>query len=222
MRYVVLLLAVLLAGCGSEAAVSRPSTIRPELRDALEAEIAAIRADPVSSVGFGEKGYAPYEPNVAHGLITVPGEDITARLQEEIEGSGDRVYRLALLHVLGRRRDERVDPALLAALEDPDLRATAAYLLGRAGFKPYPDRPRDEGAIRAALRRHLDDDATFDDPFYRQSFRVGDLVPGAYIRLTGPKRFTFADHAVGDDVGYELPRFGDQREDLRAQAERTG
>ena len=222
MRYAVLLLAVLLAGCGSEASVNRPSTIRPELRDALEAEIAAIRADPASSVGFGEKGYAPYEPNVAHGLITVPGEDITARLQEEIEGSRDRVYRLALLHVLGRRRDERVDQALLAALEDPDLRATAAYLLGRAGFKPYPARPRDEDAVRAALRRYLDDDTTFDDPFYRQSFRVGDFVLGAYIRLTGPKRFTFADRTVGDDIGYELPRFGDQREDLLAQAQRIG
>jgi hypothetical protein len=222
MRYVVLLLAVLLAGCGSEASVNRPSAIRPELRDALEAEIAAIRADPASSVGFGEKGYAPYEPNVAHGLITVPGEDITARLQEEIEGSRDRVYRLALLHVLGRRRDERVDQALMAALEDPDLRATAAYLLGRAGFKPYPARPRDEDAVRAALRRYLDDDTTFDDPFYRQSFRVGDFVLGAYIRLTGPKRFTFADRTVGDDIGYELPRFGDQREDLLSQAQRTG
>ena len=222
MRHAVLVLAVLWAGCGSEAAVNRPSAIRPELRDALEAEITAIRADPASSVGFGEKAYTPYEPNVARGLITVPGEDITARLQEEIEGSGDRVYRLALLHVLGRRGDERVDRALLAALEDPDLRATAAYLLGRAGFKPYPRRPRDEGALRAALRRHLDDDATFDDPFSRQSFRVGDFALGAYIRLTGPKRFAFADRTVGDDIGYELPRFGDQRDDLLAQAEQVG
>lgn len=222
MRHAVLVLAVLWAGCGSEAAVNGPSAIRPELRDALEAEIAAIRADPVSSVGFGDKGYTPYEPNVARGLVTVPGEDVTARLQEEIEGSEDRVYRLALLHVLGRRGDERVDQALLTALEHPALRATAAYLLGRRGFKPYARLPRDEDALRAALRRHLGDDATFDDPFLRQSFRVGDFALGAYIRLAGPKRFTFADRTVGDDVGYELPRFGDQREDLEAQALRIG
>ena len=220
---VVLVLAGLVAGCHSDTPVSLPPTMRPELRDVLEGEIDAIRADPAGSVGFGEKTYVPYEPNVAHALISVPGAEVTDRLWEEIERSDDRVYRLALLHVLGRRSDERVDESLLRALEDPQLRATAAYLLGRPGFKPYPERRRDHDAIVAALRRHLADDGTFEDPFYRQTFRTQDFVLAALIRVVGPDRFHFEDAQLADNVGYELPRFGaGARADLLAQARQMG
>jgi hypothetical protein len=193
--------------------------MKPQLLDVLEGELEAIRADPGESVGFGEKSYLPYEPNVAHWLISSPDAEVTERLLAEVRGSSDRVYRLAVLHVLGRRADASVDAALLATLEDPELRATSAYLLGRAGFKGYPARPRDVEAIRAALRRHLSDDSAFEDPFYRRSFRTQDFVLAAFVRLTGPERFRFADAQLADMIGYGLPRFSEAiRADLLAQA----
>jgi hypothetical protein len=194
--------------------------MQPELTGVLEDELAAIRADPGESVGFGEKTYIPYEPNVAHFLISSSDPEVTERLLAEVKESDDRVYRLALLHVIGKRADDTVDAALLRTLEDPELRATSAYLLGRAGFKGYPERRRDVEAIRAALRRYLSDDGTFEDPFYRRTFRTQDFVLGAFIRITGPDRFHFADPQLGDNIGYDLPRLDDAtRADLLAQAE---
>ena len=119
-------------------------------------------------VGYGEKAFMPYEPNVARFLIAYGDPAVTQRLLAEMHGA-DRVHRLALLHVLGKRTDDTVDAALLTTLRGPGAAATSAYLLGRAGFKGYPARPRDVDAIRAALRRHLDDDSTFEDPFYRRA-----------------------------------------------------
>ena len=187
----------------------------------LEAELDAIRADPGESVGFGEKAFLPYEPNVAHWLISSDDPAVTERLRGELSGDDDRVYRLAVLHVLGKRADPGVDAALIAALEDPELRATAAYLLGRAGFKGYPERPRDVAAVRAALRRHLADDGTFADPFYRRSFRTQDFVLAAFVRVTGPERFRIGDKHLAELVGYSLPAFSDAtRADLLAQSDR--
>jgi hypothetical protein len=195
--------------------------IAPDLREILQAELDAIRADPAESVGFGEKAFLPYEPNVAHALITCDDPEVTAMLRGEAAGGGDRVYRLAVLHVLGKRSDPTVDPALIEALEDPELRATAAYLLGREGFKGYPSRSRDRDAVRAALRAHLDDEGAFDDPFYRRTFRTQDFVLGALVRVIGPERFHFADPQVADLIGYSLPEFSDElRSDLLAQVER--
>lgn len=194
--------------------------MEPRLLDALEAELDSIRADPGESVGFGEKAYAPYEPNVAHFLIARDDPAVTERLLAEIRGSDDRLYRLALLHVLGKRADPTVDAALLATLDDPDLRATSAYLLGRAGFKGYPERRRDVAAIRAALRHHLLDDGEFEDPFYRRRFRTQDFVLAAYVRITGPERFRIADPDLADMIGQALPAFDDAvRADLLAQAQ---
>ena len=193
--------------------------MKPQLLDVLEAELDAIRADPRESVGFGEKAYLPYEPNVAHWLITSDDVEVTERLLAEARGGGDRVYRLAVLHVLGKRSDATVDAALLATLEDPELCATSAYLLGRPGFKGYPARSRDLGAVRAALRRHLSDDGLFEDPFYGRSFRTQDFVLAAFVRLTGPERFRFTDAHLADMIGHGLPAFSDAiRADLLAQA----
>lgn len=176
------------------------------LSAALEAELLAIRADPAESVGFGEKSYIPYEPNSARFLISSDEPEVTQRLLSEIDGA-ERVHRLALLHVLGKRSDGSVDGALLQTLEDPELRATSAYLLGRPGYKGYPARERDVEAIRAALRRHLTDEGTFEDPFYRRTFLAGDFVLAAFIRLTGPERFRFADPGIAETIGYDLPGF---------------
>jgi hypothetical protein len=202
------------------AALSHPHP-PPELPPTLETELEQIRANPAGSVGYGEKTFIPYEPNVAHFLVSYPDPAVTQRLVAEMD-SADRVLRLALLQVIGKREDDTVDDALLATLEDPELRATSAYLLGRPGFKGYPARPRPEiDAIRAALRRHLDDDGTFDDPFYRRTFRVQDFVLAAYIRLMGPEHFHFADPDTADTIGYTLPSFDDAaRADLLEQATR--
>lgn len=192
------------------------------LPDALESELSAIRNDPAESVGFGLKAYAPYEPNTGHGLMTGGGPEVTQRLNEEARGTGDRVYRLAILHVLGKRADAEVDAALIGALDDPELRATAAYLLGRPGSKGYPSRTRDVAAVRAALRVHLADASTFDDPFYRRSFRTQDFVLGAFVRVVGTEHFRFPDPDLADLVGLSLPELTDAaRADLLAQAEQA-
>jgi hypothetical protein len=212
-----LVLALVLCGCGGAAHHTARPSVQPELVTEIDAELAAIRADPAESVGFGEKSYVPYDPNVAHALITVPDPDVTARLKREIEAARDPVYGLALLHVLGKRADPGVDDVLLETLDDPRYTATSAYLLGRPGFKGYPDRTRDLGAIEAALRRHLDDDDTFEDPFYRQSFRTQDFVIAALVRLLGPRRFDFERPDLGDNIGYDLPDLGPDRAGLLRQ-----
>jgi hypothetical protein len=197
----------------------KPDAANPPLPAGLIAELDQIRRAPSESVGFGEKAFIPYEPNVGQELIRsgVPG--VTARLLAEALGDGDRVYRLAVLHVLGKRSSADVDAALLRALEAPALRATAAYLLGRAGYRGYPARARDERSVRAALGRHLGDPSTFDDPFYRRSFRTQDFILCAYVRVVGPGRFHIADPTLSDLIGYALPALGDAvREDLLAQA----
>jgi hypothetical protein len=189
------------------------------LPPALETELAAIRKDPAESVGFGLKAYLPYEPNTGHGLMTGGSGEVTRRLVDEIRLADDRIYRIAILHVLGKRRDDTVEAALLDALADPVLRAPAAYLLGCAGSKGYPRRTRDVAVVRAALRAHLDDATEFEDPFYRKTFRTQDFVVGAYVRLTGPEKFRFVDPDAPDLIGLSLPELSDAaRADLLAQA----
>ena len=100
--------------------------------------MAAIRADPLNSVGYGEKAFTPYEPNEAHGLMTYRDAAVTRRLLAEIEASEDRVLKLALLHVLGKRADDTVDAALLTALKDPELTATAATCSGARASRAIP------------------------------------------------------------------------------------
>jgi hypothetical protein len=180
----------------------------------LEAELAGIRKDPSEAVGSGEKAYIPYEPIGSDGLQRDRDPAVTDRLLAEVLAPSDRTYRLAVLHVLGKRSDPKVDPALITALDDAALRAMAAYLLGRPGFKGYPARPRDLAVVRAALRKYLDDTTTFDDPFNRKkTFRTQDFVIGAYVRLTGVEKFTIPDREVYDLIGQGLPNFG---ADLRA------
>ncbi|HEX8111744.1 MAG TPA: hypothetical protein VF516_28630 [Kofleriaceae bacterium] len=185
------------------------------LSPALDAELAEIRKDPGESVGFGFKADIPYVPNRADSLIASREPGVTERLIAEVHGPGDRVYRLAVLHVLGKRADAAVDAALVGLLDDPELCATAAYLLGAAGYREYPARARDTEAVLAALRRHVDDASRFVDPFHRKSFRTQDFVIAAYVRIAGPDRFTLANP---DLVGHGLPAFTDaERAALLAQ-----
>ena len=195
--------------------------MKPTLPKALEAELAAIRTNPVESVGFGLKAYIPYEPNGSQALMNGDDPAITKRLLAEAGGPGDNVYRLAVLHVLGKRTDATVDAALIQLLADDALRATAAYLLGRAGYKGYLPRTRDVAAVRTALHTHIKDSTAFTDPFYQETYRTQDFVIAAYIRVTGPGQFTFASSSMEDMIGLGLPEFSDDvRADLLAQIER--
>jgi hypothetical protein len=190
----------------------------PALSPPLEAELSAIRKAPGESVGFGLKAYLPYEPNQGDALIGSSDAEVTPRLLAEALHGGDRVYRLAVLHVLGKRATADVDAALLQTLDDPDLRATAAYLLGRTGSKGYPARPRDTAKIRAALRAHLADPSSFEDPFYQRTFRTQDFVLAAFVRVTGVSQFHIASRDVADLIGLGLPDMSDAiRADLLAQ-----
>ena len=188
------------------------------LAPALEAELAAVRASPLEAIGRGEKAYLPYEPTTGEGLIGSSDPEVTARLAAEAYGGGDRTYRLAVMHLLGMRDEPGVDAALLALLDDREVAATAAYLLGRAGFKGYPNRTRDEASIIAALRSHVGDTSEFLDPFNRRAFRTQDFVLGALVRLLGPQRFHTRDARVEDQIGYALPWWTDDvRTELLAQ-----
>lgn len=215
---------IALLGCSPSEQAGAPEPERPRekgrvmsdaLSPALEAELAAIRKDPGESVGFGFKADIPYVPNRADSLIASREPGVTERLVAEVQAPGDRVYRLAVLHVLGKRADAGVDAALIGLLDDPELCATAAYLLGAAGYREYPARPRDTEAVRAALRRHVNDTSTFADPFHRKSFRTQDFAIAAYVRVAGPDAFTLEKP---DLVGHGLPAFTDaERTALLAQ-----
>lgn len=186
----------------------------PTLTPALEAELDGIRKNPHEAVGFGEKSYLPYEPNGSTGLQRDPSASTTERLAVEIgQRDAGATFRLAVLHVIGKRSDAKVDGVLIAALEDPELRAAAAYLLGRPGFKGYPARTRDIAAVRKALRPYLEDGTVFEDPFYKKKFRTHDFVLGAFVRLSGPENFAIPDKNIAAMIGYTLPQLGD---DLRS------
>ena len=193
----------------------------PALTPVLEAELHSLRQAPIEAIGYGKKAYRPYEPNTGENLIGSDDPAVTPRLLAEAQGGGDRVYRLAVVHLLGMRATADVDPALISLLGDRDVGATAAYLLGRAGFKGYPTRARDTAAIAtivAALRQHLDDSASFHDPFYRRTYRVQDFMLGALVRLLGPERFKISDPRYSD-IGYALPWWSDAvRTELLTQA----
>lgn len=190
----------------------------PALAPMLEAELEAVRKDPVESIGYGQKVNRPYEPNTGESLIGSDDPAVTARLLAEAQGGGERAYRLAVVHLLGMRAGAGVDAALIALLGDRDMRATAAYLLGRAGFKGYPTRARDNAAVVAALRQHLYDPSTFDDPFYRRTFRTQDFALGALVRILGPEQFKTSDARVEDQIGHALPWWNDAvRAELLAQ-----
>ena len=115
-----------------------------------------------------------------------------------------------MLHVLGMRAGPGVDDALIAALDDPELRATAAYLLGREGYRGYPERDRDRDAVRSALRAHLDDRSAFDDPFLGRTLAVQDVVLAAYVRVTGLEAFGIPHTARSEMIGLAVPAFTDE------------
>jgi hypothetical protein len=195
-------------------------TVDPALRQALTAELDAIREHPLATVGFGEKAYLPYSTTMGQGLVSVPDPEVTTLLGQAIDDAPDPVVALALLHILGQRSDDRVDPVLLHALDSRELSPTAAYLLGRVGYRGYPERARDDAAVIDRLREHLADSGTFRDPFLQRTFRRVDFVVAALVRLLGVQRFTGIDDRQAPLVGLALPGFtDDQVTDLIRQLE---
>jgi CRP-like cAMP-binding protein len=173
---------------------------------------------------FGEIALLDGGARTAAATAIAPTELVSIR-RDHFRGLLEREppVALELLRLCGQRlrwtSGLLEDAALISLLGAPDLRATAAYLLGRAGFKGYPTRQRDEVAIVAALRQHLDDTSTFDDPFYRRSLRTQDFVIGALVRVRGPERFKTSDPRVEDQIGFALPWWSDAvRAELLAQA----
>lgn len=199
--------------------VAHPAT-PPVLSPPLEAELAAIRHEPLNSIGFGEKAYLPYELVKGRELVDSPEPGVVQRLAAEaLDGRNDRVFRLVMLQILGLRREAAVDTTLVAALADPALRPLAAYLLGRPGFKGYPARDRKSGApLLRALAAHLDDAGRYDDPWYQHAYATADLVLAAFVRLAGVDRFVFTNPEDRDFLGYTLHFPDAERTGLRTQA----
>ena len=202
-------------GASGVAAMSKAA-----LSAELEAELAAIRRDPLDAVGFGEKAFLPYELRKGEGLVRSRDAAVTARLAAEAgDTTNDRVFRLVMLQVMAYRDDPAVDPALASAVDDPVIGGLASYLVGRIGFKGYPARARAAAPLLRALAPHLDDAATFDDPWYQKRYRAGDLALGAFVRIAGPDGFRFADPQDATYVGYTmLPPSDVERSTLLAQA----
>lgn len=181
------------------------------LSEDLEAELAQIGADPEDAIGSGDKAYAPYEPRKGTGLVRSVEPGITRRLLSEArDASRPLAHRLAMVHLIALREDAEVDPALIAALDAPELRGTAAYGLGRMGFKGYPRRARDRDAVLRALRAHTRDALTFRDPWLGVTLRNQDLVLAACARIAGIEHLTLGPEVDVDFLGYELPAFSDE------------
>jgi len=215
---------LLAAGCSTpthdRGAAGAAAMTKVVLSTELEAELAAIRRDPLDAVGFGEKAFLPYELRKGEGLVRSRDAVVTARLASEAsDTTNDRVFRLVMLQVMAYRDDPAVDPALAGAVGDPVIGGLASYLVGRIGFKGYPARARVAAPLLRALAPHLDDAATFDDPWYQKRYRVGDLALGAFVRIAGPDRFRFTDPQDATYVGYTvLPPSDALRSTLLAQA----
>lgn len=193
------------------------------LRRALAAELDTIRTDPLGAVGFGEKAYLPYATTVGQGLISAPEPAVTQLLADAIDETADPVTALALLHVVGQRADDLVDEVLMRALDSKAQMPTAAYLLGRAGYRGYPARSRNAAAVTRALREHLDEPGEFVDPFLGKAFQRRDFVIAALVRLLGVERFPAVDDRQAPMVGLALPQFSDaQRTELVGQLTRSG
>jgi hypothetical protein len=195
---------------------------KPRLADPLEAQLLQVRKDPTEAIAPGGKAWLPYDPHFAEDLAYSDDPLVTVRLAAEAADENNaRAFRLAVVQFLGWRRDAGADDALIAALSDPTLRPLAAFSLGRIGYKAYPQRDRPTRRILTALKPHLDDDSEYRDPWYDETYRSGDFVIAAFVRVAGVDRFRFVNEKKHKNwIGMELPSFdAAERDNLRAQCE---
>jgi hypothetical protein len=194
----------------------------PRLEAPLEEQLLQVREAPEKAIAFSGKAWLPYYLHLAEDLAYSDNPQVTVRLAAEAADQNNaRVFRLAMVQLLGWRRDASADDALIVALSDPTLRPLASFLLGRIGYKGYPLRDRPARRILTALKPHLDDDSAYLDPWYDETYRTGDLVIAAFVRVAGVDRFRFLDEEKHKNwIGMELPSFdAAERDNLRAQCE---
>jgi hypothetical protein len=171
-------------------------------------------ADPI---GEGGKGYYPYQLRgdlqERASKIDRPLDTYQTLLSEE----KDPVWREVLLFLVAHTPDPRADDVLIQALEQPELRPRALYLLGAIGTKGWPSRDRDRRRILGAILGHVDDATPYQDVYYRdKTFQVGDLAKAAYVRVAGVDEFPEIAQLDGDPdglqarfIGMALPLFSD-------------
>lgn len=194
----------------------------PQLEARLEAQLLQVREAPEKAIAFGGKAWLPYDLYLGEDLAYSDNPQVTVRLAAEAADQDNaRAFRLAMVQFLGWRRDASADDALIAALSDPTLCPLASFLLGRIGYKGYPLRDRPARRILTALKPHLDDDSTYRDPWLDETYRTGDFVIAAFVRVAGIDRFRFADEEKHKSwIGLELPSFdAAERDNLRDQCE---
>lgn len=186
----------------------------------LETELSKIRDSPATAISASTgKAWLPYDRVLGDDLAHSDDPDVTARLiAEALHENNERTFRLAMLQFLGWRSDAGADDALILALSDPVLRALAAFLLGRIGYRGYPQRDRPSRRILTALKPHLDDDRPYRDPWYDETWLTSDFVIAAFVRVAGVDRFRFVDDGNKNWIGMELPSFhAAERDNLRSQ-----
>jgi hypothetical protein len=158
----------------------------------------------------GEKRWHPYELHSAVLADAKRLEDPIATYRELLRTEPDRYWREVLLFLAGWSDDPAADSLLLEALDDPELRPRALYLLGVTGTKGWPSRTRDEERILAALRRFAGDRGTYVDVVHAVELRVGDLASAAFARIVGPERLRVVAELPAVDarwIGLALPQF---------------
>jgi hypothetical protein len=168
-------------------------------------------------IGEGGKSFHPYElrgdlRDRARGL-----EQPVATLESLLASETDPTWREVLLFLIASIDDPTADDALLRALERPELRPRALYLLGVIGTKGWPSRSRDVPRILTALASHVADRTPYRDVYYRDStFQVGDFARAAYVRVAGVTSFPGVAQLDGDPdrqqaqfIGLALPLFSD-------------
>ncbi|MCC6996747.1 MAG: hypothetical protein IT370_19195 [Deltaproteobacteria bacterium] len=202
-RLLVLALVGLLSCGGRRSPHPAPG---PRLTVALEAELAAVRAAPLDALGSGGKSTLPYVLRRGDALALAGPDGVARLMAESTDARLPRVARLVMLQIIGYSTDHNADAALIQALNAPVLRPLAAYLLGRARRWGYPERPRDRRAVLQALRPHLEDATSYDDP-WRASDPVttGDLALAAFVAVAGPARFV--ETGVSESIGLGMPHF---------------